>query len=166
MINVSQMHFNTTEILKTNAKQILRVAFTLICISATIFTTVIQFMNYCTVEDQTIVTYKRFHESEIDVYPSISLCWTMAIDEEKLKRFDNEFTLKAYTYFLHGYSIGEQWNKDMLRVNYDNVTINFDDYIPFPLFIGQIFRKYISSIKRNPWSPAIFPCENICGLSV
>ena len=86
-------------------------------------------MNYCTVEDQTIVTYKRFHESETDVYPSITLCWTMAIDEEKLKRFDNEFTLKAYTHFLYGHSIGEHWNKDMLRVNYDNVTINFDDYL-------------------------------------
>ena len=95
MIEVSQMHLNTTEILKTNTKQILRVSFTLICISATIFTTVVQFMNYCTVEDQTIVTYKRFHESETDVYPSISLCWTMAIDEEKLKRYDNEFTLEA-----------------------------------------------------------------------
>ena len=117
MIEFFQMYLNSREFLKTNIKQILRVTFTLICISATLFATVVQFINYCTVEDQTIVTYKRFHESETDVYPSISLCWTMAIDEEKLKQYDDEFTLEAYTYFLHGYSIGEHWNKDMLRVN-------------------------------------------------
>ena len=57
-----------------------------------------------------------FNEMDTDMYPSIGLCWTMAINEEQLKQYGNRFTPSSYTYFL----MGHYWDEDMLKVDYEN----------------------------------------------
>ena len=84
-----------------------------------------QFSNYYSGEEQTVVGYKRFNEIEDNVYPSIGLCWTLAINEEKLKRYGNNITSLDYAAFLAG--VGS--DNYMLSVKYDDVTPEFDDYI-------------------------------------
>ena len=95
------------------------------CIVATLSTTVWQCLNYCYGEEQTVVEYKRFNDGKENIYPSVGLCWTQAIDEEKLKGYGSTFTSTKYGWFLTGH----YWDKDMLLVDYENVTLNFDDYI-------------------------------------
>ena len=132
MINeIDRIYSNTNTFLSINLKNILRTAWTLGCVVATFYATTWQFRRYYTIEDQTIIEYKRFHEREKDVYPSISLCWNVAINEEKLKRYGENFTSMAYVDFLFGNLVSKKdlWNKDMLAVDYDNVTTRFEDYL-------------------------------------
>ena len=62
---------------------------------------------------------------ENDIYPSLTLCWDMAIDEEKLQMYGNNLNSSAYTMFLRGLV----WDEQMLNVDYDDVMINLNDYI-------------------------------------
>ena len=95
------------------------------CIVATLSTTVWQCLNYLYGEEQTVVEYKSFNDGAENIYPSIGLCWTQAIDEEKLKGYGSTFTSATYGWFLTAY----YWDKKMLLVEYENVTVNFDNYI-------------------------------------
>ena len=60
-----------------------------------------------------------------DIYPSLTLCWDMASDDEKLKMYGNNFTTSAYTRFLRG----KVWDKEMLKVDYDDVMLNLNNAI-------------------------------------
>ena len=104
---------------------ILRRGWTCCCIIATLSTMVWQCSNYFTGLENTVIEYKMFNEMDTDMYPSIGLCWTMAINEELLKRYGNKFTSASYLYFL----VGHYWDEDMLAVDYEGVTPNFDEYI-------------------------------------
>ena len=106
-------------------KLILRMVWALTCIIATLYTTIDQFRNYFNIEDQTIVAYRRFNEMETDVYPSLTLCWTMTIIEEKLRRYGSTFNATDYARFL----AGDVWDENMLNVDYDDVTPDLEDYV-------------------------------------
>ena len=84
-----------------------------------------QLLNYYSGEEQTVVGYKKFNEMEDNVYPSIGLCWSLAINEEKLKRYGSNYTSVDYAAFLAGFGL----DNSMLSVKYDDVTPQFDDYI-------------------------------------
>ena len=102
---------------------ILKVAWTSSCIFATLSTVVWQLSNYYYGEEQTIVEYRRFNEMETDLYPSLTICLDLAINEERLNMYGNNFNSSAYERFLKGYV----WDKEMLKVNYDDVMLNFTD---------------------------------------
>ena len=112
-------------IFRPSAKLIFRMVWALICILATLYTTIDQFRNYFNIEDQTIVAYRRFNEMETDVYPSLTLCWTMTIIEEKLRRYGSTFNATDYARFL----AGDVWDENMLNVDYDNVTPALEEYV-------------------------------------
>ena len=103
-----------------------KIIWTLLCIIGTIVTTLWQLVSYLNNEDVTVVGFKKFHNNEIDVYPDISLCFTVALLEDKLRRYE-DVNINSYTYalFLGGYL----WNQDMLHINYDNVSFDFKDYV-------------------------------------
>ena len=104
---------------------VLKPGFALFCIFATLSTVIWQFHHYCKGEDETQVDYKHFNEAELDVYPSIALCVTMGIDEERLKEYGKNLTAKDYVSFL----LGDHWNNAMLKVDYDNVVKHWDDHL-------------------------------------
>ena len=106
-------------------KAILKQAWTCCCILATLLTIVWQLYNFYNGAENTIIEYRRFNEMKTDVYPSIGLCWTMPINEEKLKQYGNDFTSEEYALFL----AGQHWDERMLKVDYDRVTPNFPDYM-------------------------------------
>ena len=104
---------------------ILRISWTFTCIFATLSTMIWQLSNYYNGEEQTIVEYRKFNEMDNDIYPSLTLCWDMAIDEEKLQMYGNNFSSSAYTRFLRGL----YWDEEMLKVDYDDIKLNLNDYI-------------------------------------
>ena len=106
---------------------ILRISWTVSCVFATLSTMVWQLLNYYNGEEQTIVEYRRFNEMETDGYPSLTLCWHMGINEEKLKMYGSKFNSLAYGKFLHG----DAWDEDMLKVDYEDVMLNLNDNILF-----------------------------------
>ena len=68
------------------------------CIFATLLTVIFQCYNYGKGEDITQVEYKSYNENELDIYPSIALCFTMAIKEERLSGYGYNVTPKQYAF--------------------------------------------------------------------
>ena len=105
---------------------ILRGVWACCCTVAALLTMIWQCYNFSKGKENTIIEYKTFNEKmETDVYPSISLCWTLPINNDNLRRYRKRFTPSSYAYFLAGF----HWDKDMLTIDYDNVTPHFEDYI-------------------------------------
>ena len=99
----------------------LKRGFTLVCIFATLITAIWQFYTYGKGEDQTQVEYKHFNEAESDIYPSIALCVTTAVNEERLKEYGANFTAEQYVAFLQG----QHWDQSMLKVDYEKCCKHF-----------------------------------------
>ena len=137
---------------RPSAKLILRMVWPLTCIIATLYTTIDQFRNYFNIEDQTIVAYRRFNEIETDIYPSLTLCWTMTIIEEKLRRYRSTVNATDYARFL----AGVVWDENMLSVDYDNVTPALEDYVflygyqsTSEQFVFLYDRKEVKKLNRD-----------------
>ena len=109
------------------------------CIAATLFTAIWQLNQYCNGPDRTIVEYKRFHDKEIDVYPSVGICFSNTMLEANLKKYGDDINPKAYLDFLSGgvnlLSLDSDdiyeslWNPNLLTIDYDDVTQTLGDYI-------------------------------------
>ena len=101
------------------------IIWTTLCIVATIGTTMWQISNYVKDDDMSVVQFKRFHDTEIDLYPSITLCFVMLFNAKELQKYGKDANALSYVLFLKG----SQWNKDMLQIDYNNVSVNFNDFI-------------------------------------
>ena len=108
-------------------KLILRRAWICCCVLGTLMTLVWQCNNFYRGEDETIIEYRVFNQMETDVYPSLGLFWTLPIDEENLHEYGKKFNPSNYARFLLGGS--DDWDKDVLTVDYDKVTPHLDDYV-------------------------------------
>ena len=94
--------------------------------------------RYIQNESNALVDFRPFHREEIDIYPSFSICidsiWN---DQDSIKKgtgIYNATMLKSsygvevlndYVHFLQG----RYWNETMSKINYDDVTINLEDYL-------------------------------------
>ena len=92
-----------------------------VCLFATISMTL-----YCTVEfikneDVSEVFYKTFDGD----YPDLTLCFNSPYIDEKLSSYGNGITPSSYGSFLSG----GIWDEQMVKINYDNVTIDISDYL-------------------------------------
>ena len=104
---------------------LLKRCFTLFCIFATLLAVIMQFNTYGKGEDETQVEYKQFNAGKSDVYPSIGLCLTRAINEEALEDYGENLTAQNYASFL----MGQHWDESMLKVDYKNVIKHWDKHI-------------------------------------
>ena len=79
-------------------------------------------------KDNSIVDYQWYHEQEKDIYPTISICLygvPIVFSSARLETIDRRFNANLYSQFLQG----KYWNDAMIKVDYDDVTINFLDYL-------------------------------------
>ena len=74
--------------------------FTLLCILTTGGLCVYWCYAYSLNEDLSVVKYKEFHETNDDVYPTMSFCLRNPFSKEALERLEINETL--YTQFLTG----------------------------------------------------------------
>ena len=72
------------------------------------------------------IDYKRYHQTEKDIYPSISICFGgLAIyDSNRLEQTYGINNSAEYSMFLKG----EKWNDEMVMVDYDHVTDHLKSY--------------------------------------
>ena len=125
--------------------QYMEVSFHLVCvivIAASITTFISDFRDDKSISQ---VDFKRFHETEIDVYPDFTMCITgHGIWTEKAKAtYDIEFG-KRYIKFLKG----EIWDENMLKLDYDEVTVNMTELIN-----GMtLFMDPLSSPRSYTWT--------------
>ena len=113
------------------------------CVIATIFTVAMQISNYLNGHDATVVEYKKFNNEEIDVYPSIGICFSLALDEEKLKSYGLNRTI--YSEFLSG-NLNRTKNtnvEELLKLDYDEISIDLEDIIIRYAVITNIWEQII-----------------------
>ena len=96
------------------------VSFKLLCLAATIGTVSWCIYLYLLDEDVTLVDFKNFHDSILDIYPTISICLTVPYNETKLQKYGNHIKGFSYSEFLGG----RFWNDTMANIPYDDVALN------------------------------------------
>ena len=109
----------------------IRSCFHLLCIVLTV-----SLLSYCSVkfswnESTSMVDFRSYHESEKDIYPSISLCFNNMENPHGIYKTD---TLNQ-TYGITDPSRyielleGDNWDTSLLHIDYDKVTMSLEDYI-------------------------------------
>ena len=86
-------------------------------------------------ESSSLVEYYTFHDTERDIYPTISICiYGIGIyDSNKLlKKYGIKHPLE-YMAFLEG----ESWANKMVNVKYDDVTLDIEDRVESVTVIGM-----------------------------
>ena len=76
-------------------------------------------------EDLCTVDYKKYYETENDVYPSLSLCFKNSFSEAKLKKISQSFNSSMYVKFLKG----EHFDSEMLNINYSNIEEDINEKV-------------------------------------
>ena len=95
------------------------------------------------VEDQssTVIEYRTFQETKQDIYPTITLCTFIDALKNRLGLYDRKklneiYDIKdpwEYINFLEG----NIWEDKMMRVNYDDVTLDLRDHIERLIVMGN-----------------------------
>ena len=81
-------------------------------------------LKYLRDEDAPQTEYQKFHHnSEDDLYPSISFCIINPFIEAKLKEYGENINVSSYSFFLQGL----HWDDRMQDISYDNVTVSVED---------------------------------------
>ena len=95
-----------------------------ICLLFTVGMVVHWCFKYSLNEDLSSVEYKKYYDTKEDVYPVMSLCFKNSFLKEKLtKNYGTDYA--ALLDFLKG----EYFNEEMLRINYNDVVFNLEDYV-------------------------------------
>ena len=114
------------------------------CITATLFTTIWQLNEYCNGPEGTIVKYKRFHDKKSDLYPSVGICFSNTLIEDELKRYGDDVNMTAYVKFLSG----DYWDQNFLKIDYDRVTQNLDQYILASRYKNYLLEEYVPKMSE------------------
>ena len=81
--------------------------------------------NYYLDEDETIVSFHKFHHAENDIYPSVSICINFPFEQQKLDLYAKNVTAQKYFNFLSG----SVWSDDLAKINFDSVVLHPFDYV-------------------------------------
>ena len=98
-------------------------AYEYICLIVTILLVGYSIFVYVQNHDITKIGNKKYHFTSKDVYPSISICFGDVLDSKKLEARGTNKT--SYTSFLQG----KIWSKLLLDINFEDVTIDLEDYL-------------------------------------
>ena len=97
----------------------------LLCTSATIGFICFCLYKYSLDDDVSQVTFQEFHKENDNLYPSLTICTSHIYFDDNFKLYGEGINLSTYTDFLKG----DYWDDILVKVDYDNVTLNFLDYL-------------------------------------
>ena len=83
------------------------------------------FYKYMKDDDVSLVNYKRYHTDKDGIYPSLTLCFSNPFLNAKLETFGKGINATTYSKFLKGL----HWDERLVKIDYDNVTINLENYL-------------------------------------
>ena len=133
----------------TKSCSFLKVLWSITCIIATISTVTWQISNYLNGRDSTVVEYKKFNGEDIDVYPSIGMCFSLAVDEKKLSQYGIDGV--SYSEFLAGSpKTNENETLDkLLEIDYDDVSLDLEDIILRYGVVTNVYEEIVLYQKNN-----------------
>ena len=122
--------------------------------------------KYMKNDDVSLVNYKRYHSDKNSIYPSLTLCFNNPFINDKLQSFGDGVNITTYSKFLKGL----YWDKKMNQIDYDNVTIDIENYIiEIKVVVANgsvyndkdILKRYVvtrsSSLKCFSFDPPFLP---------
>ena len=86
--------------------------------------------------DLSQVDHKNFGEEENFIMPSFSLCFANPFLADNLKHYGFNITIENYLDFL----VGKYYDERMLKIDFENVTKDLDDYISAFSFMDNKMR--------------------------
>ena len=99
-----------------------------------------------------LVDFKRFHYSKKDLYPSISLCFSDSISNDKLTSKYEGRKKTIYKSYLSGYILDEYLNKEYLEIEFEKVAIKSDEFINgVEIKLGNGTRMIHKSSQAYTW---------------
>ena len=101
--------------------------FHFVCILATTILLCYCTRKYIENESNSLIDFQLYHDTEKDIYPTLSLCFGNEgiYDNEKLDKTYQINNATKYITFLEG----KLWDDHMLNVDYDAVTMSLQDYV-------------------------------------
>ena len=100
-------------------------AFKIACILATIGTTCWSIYIFAQNSDVCLVDYIPYNQDGNSIYPSITIVVGNPFIKENLKVHGENITPALYSQFLEG----TYWDDRMMNINYDDVTVDINDYL-------------------------------------
>ena len=76
-----------------------------------------------------LVDFKWFQNSKLDIYPSLSICLLDPISETKVDNQYGRVKKTMYKSYLSGYVLDEYLDQKYLEIDYANVAISVQDYL-------------------------------------
>ena len=100
--------------------------FYLLCLLFALLMTLWASLEYVKNEDIIEISYRKFNPNEEDgQYPAISLCFAKPYNESIFSNKVGYPNSSSYDDFV----TGKQWNRTMMEIDYDHVTINIRDHL-------------------------------------
>ena len=104
-------------------------------------------ITYLLDRDTCLVDLKLYNENPNHVYPSISILIINPFLDERLKAYGADINAISYSKFL----AGQHWDERMLNIDYDNVTIDLNDYfIGYDMLSDNFSVITINNFTDNP----------------
>ena len=100
--------------------------FKLLCVLTTLALVIWCAYEFNKNEDVCEVLFKTFHEDEGSVYPDLTFVLPNAFNETVLRTYNESFNKKHYRSFLRG---GVHWNEQMLDIDFEQVSMQLNDYL-------------------------------------
>lgn len=97
--------------------------FLAVCVLCAVGFTSYCFYQYKKDEDASSIRFKKYHEYEENVYPSLTLCFADYLDRNAFG--NNNSLMEDYKQFLEG----KIWNEYLASLDYKNLTIDIKKYL-------------------------------------
>ena len=143
--------------MKGSTCQITEKIFLTICIILTIACTIACIYQYALNEDSSTISFERYHETEDNIYPAITICFA---DYLKSDLFENSSDEYRYKDFL----AGKLWDDKFDRMNYEESLKDIMDYFlkatryAYNLEENEYFyHEYRTHNAENNWKPKFYP---------
>ena len=104
---------------------IIKWAFKVICMVSTFILIARGIERYLENDDVTKIQTPTYKDDGIDIFPAISLCFEQKFDDSTFEKFGLNITGENYKKFL----IGDYFDKRMLDIKYEDVTLNISDFM-------------------------------------
>ena len=98
-----------------------------LCVLTTIVLSCLCFHKFFLDEDLAQVNFQTFNDNKHAIYPTITLCFMgpYIFVERKFKGLGEGINGRNYSNFLQGLT----WDDEMREIDFDNVTLNIEDYL-------------------------------------
>ena len=115
----------------------IKTTFHVVCIATTLILLGYCFFKFMQNDSTSMVDFRPYHETEKDIYPSLSLCFKhydfQNTSENNQGIYQKEPLINLYgikdpTPYIK-FLEGTHWDENLLNVDYDKVTMNLVDYV-------------------------------------